>query len=251
MSWRGARPTSSAQRGYSSPWQRARKAYLQVHPLCVMCQKAGRLVPASVVDHVVPHKGDTELFWDASNWQALCKPCHDLKTNLEDHGRWSGAHTHPEWLPTPACPVILVTGPPGSGKSTWCQEHAGSGDVVIDLDECFQTVCGVHGHHADRAYLGQALRYRNTLLADLSRKHSGRAYVIVGAPAMVEVAWWVDRLRATHVRLDPGQQVCMGRVHPTRVALVADWYAKAKANRWTHPAERRIQVLDETGWPVG
>ena len=44
----------------------------------------GRLVKATVVDHVTPHRGDKKLFWDESNWQALCKRCHDKKTMTED-----------------------------------------------------------------------------------------------------------------------------------------------------------------------
>lgn len=41
---------------------------------------------ASVVDHIVPHKGDQKLFWRRSNWQSLCKRCHDVKTATEDGG---------------------------------------------------------------------------------------------------------------------------------------------------------------------
>ena len=42
--------------------------------------KYGMLTPATVVDHVIPHRGDQKLFWDEDNWQALCKSCHDRKT---------------------------------------------------------------------------------------------------------------------------------------------------------------------------
>jgi 5-methylcytosine-specific restriction protein A len=42
---------------------------------------------ATVVDHIIPHQGDMTLFWDAdSNWQSLCKTCHDRKTATEDGG---------------------------------------------------------------------------------------------------------------------------------------------------------------------
>ena len=77
---------TSAQRGYGSRWQRARKTYLAKHPLCVRCEQGGRTEPATVVDHVTPHKGDWTLFWDSGNWQPLCKPCHDQKTAREDGG---------------------------------------------------------------------------------------------------------------------------------------------------------------------
>lgn len=39
---------------------------------------------ATVVDHIVHHRGDKTLFWDESNWQPLCKKCHDKKTWNED-----------------------------------------------------------------------------------------------------------------------------------------------------------------------
>ena len=67
-------------RGYDSRWRKARAAFLQRNPLCNECMKHGRLTPATVVDHVIPHRGDQKLFWDEGNWQALCKSCHDRKT---------------------------------------------------------------------------------------------------------------------------------------------------------------------------
>ena len=71
----------------SSRWQRLRKQFLMKHPLCVECKKRDRVTPATVVDHVIPHKGNEELFWSQENWQPLCKSCHDRKTAKED-GRW-------------------------------------------------------------------------------------------------------------------------------------------------------------------
>lgn len=73
-------------RGYTSRWRKAAKSYLNSHPLCVICAQKDppRYTKATVVDHIVPHRGDTELFWDRTNWQALCKQCHDQKTLKED-----------------------------------------------------------------------------------------------------------------------------------------------------------------------
>ena len=75
----------AAKRGYGSRWQKASKAFLQSHPLCAECLKQGRYTKATVVDHIVPHRGDQKLFWDRSNWQPLCKACHDRKTWREDN----------------------------------------------------------------------------------------------------------------------------------------------------------------------
>ena len=71
---------SATERGYDAKWRRARKLFLQRHPLCANCLSQGVLTPATVVDHIVPHRGDHRLFWDEQNWQPLCKACHDRKT---------------------------------------------------------------------------------------------------------------------------------------------------------------------------
>lgn len=75
---------TATERGYDSKWRRGRSRFLKVNPLCVRCKEEDRLVKATVVDHVKPHRGDKILFWDESNWQALCKRCHDKKTMTED-----------------------------------------------------------------------------------------------------------------------------------------------------------------------
>jgi 5-methylcytosine-specific restriction protein A len=77
---------SAARRGYGARWRRARAAFLAQHPLCAACRAQGRVMPATIVDHVVPHRGDERLFWDETNWAPACKPCHDAKTARE--GRW-------------------------------------------------------------------------------------------------------------------------------------------------------------------
>ena len=70
----------AAERGYDGRWRKARIAFLQRNPLCVECMRKGVLTPATVVDHIIPHRGDKDLFWNEENWQALCTSCHDRKT---------------------------------------------------------------------------------------------------------------------------------------------------------------------------
>lgn len=76
--------TGASDRGYDSRWRKARKQFLNAYPICKHCEKKGKITPATVVDHVTPHRGDQRLFWDESNWQPLCKKCHDRKTRTED-----------------------------------------------------------------------------------------------------------------------------------------------------------------------
>lgn len=74
---------TAVERGYGRRWQKARVAYLAHHPYCVECERSGVSTPATVVDHITPHRGDWTLFWDAANWQPLCKRHHDAKTRRE------------------------------------------------------------------------------------------------------------------------------------------------------------------------
>ena len=72
------RPTAR-ERGYDSKWDRARADFLTEHPKCAVCGE-----PATVVDHVVPHRGDMKLFWRRSNWQALCRRHHNSSKQSQE-----------------------------------------------------------------------------------------------------------------------------------------------------------------------
>ncbi|MBS1803526.1 MAG: HNH endonuclease [Acidobacteria bacterium] len=78
---------------YDYRWQRASGLYLKQHPIAadIFDRHSGRLLRAVVVDHIIPHKGDRELFWDQENWQGLTKSDHDRKTALEQQGLWPPA----------------------------------------------------------------------------------------------------------------------------------------------------------------
>ena len=103
---------SARERGYTTAWEKARAAYLRKHPLCRECEAQGRFVPATVVDHIKPHKGDMKIFWDSANWQPLCKQCHDRKTARED-GAFGNA---------PKIPGCTAAGLPADPGHPWNQE---------------------------------------------------------------------------------------------------------------------------------
>lgn len=86
------KPRSSTQMGYDRHWRRFRLAYLNDNPLCVRCEASGRVVAATIVDHIVPlTQGGERLV--TSNVQSLCKHHHDLKTATEDGGVGNRKHT--------------------------------------------------------------------------------------------------------------------------------------------------------------
>lgn len=96
-SWRTGKTT--AERGYGSRWQRARATFLSrsENVLCRMCQADGRVTPATVVDHVIPHGGSQTLFWDSNNWQPLCKRHHDSAKQRIEKGGTPDKRDSGEW----------------------------------------------------------------------------------------------------------------------------------------------------------
>ena len=57
---------------------------LQTDPLCWYCEQMGHVVVATVVDHIVPHRGDVGLFFDWDNLRSTCKTCHDSYAAIKD-----------------------------------------------------------------------------------------------------------------------------------------------------------------------
>jgi len=79
---------SSTARGYDRRWRNYRTTYLHENPLCVKCMERGKTRQATEVDHIKPviNGQDDPLFWERSNHQGLCKPCHSRKTKKENPG---------------------------------------------------------------------------------------------------------------------------------------------------------------------
>ncbi len=88
----GKRPAdmrpSAGRRGYNYRWTKARAAFLRSHPLCEECKRNEKITQARVVDHITPHRGNYELFWNVKNWQALCIQCHNSKSAKEGKETW-------------------------------------------------------------------------------------------------------------------------------------------------------------------
>lgn len=76
---------SAHRRGYDEVWQARSRAWRfdPAHRERLWCADPFKLHGlarlATVVDHIIPHKGDRALFWDETNWQSLCGSCNSIK----------------------------------------------------------------------------------------------------------------------------------------------------------------------------
>jgi 5-methylcytosine-specific restriction protein A len=77
--WATSNKGSSAQRGYGSPWRKARRQALSAADyLCSHCRQRGRVALAREVHHVVPRAaGGTDAL---ENLVAICTRCHRAAT---------------------------------------------------------------------------------------------------------------------------------------------------------------------------
>ena len=70
---RNERDADSNKR-YGRAWKKTREAFLSANPLCVVCERDGRLTPATLAHHKVKRtEGGTD---DWGNMAALCQACH-------------------------------------------------------------------------------------------------------------------------------------------------------------------------------
>lgn len=75
---------SAASQGYDADWTRARRMKLSRSPLCEMCQKEGRIVPAVIVHHRKELlDGGARL--DPENLVSVCAAHHE---QIHGPNRW-------------------------------------------------------------------------------------------------------------------------------------------------------------------
>ena len=231
---------------------------------CRMCKTllTGRKGQANApeVDHIIDHLGDLDLFLDIDNLQSLCAfPCHAKHKQVADRrgysttigpDGWPIDENHPanggtggrRWgysiphgVQPSAIPVTLVYGPPASGKTTYVQEHAQPGDVVIDFDDICVRVGGVRWNN-DPDTLRLAFRHRDQIIRSLARRKSGAAWLIALAPTEAERSAWQKALgQVTPVLMDTTEAECLDRLAaPERAhaaqrqaSVVREWFRLA------------------------
>lgn len=77
-------------RYHTKQWQRTRKLVLLRDPVCVLCEKLGKLTPATVADHIIPVRmrdREDDRFYDIETIRGLCTSCHARVSGRQAHGK--------------------------------------------------------------------------------------------------------------------------------------------------------------------
>jgi hypothetical protein len=193
----------------SAAWRRTREAVLYRDAYsCTICG-----APAVSVHHIV----DIMLggaWLDPGNLRSLCTECHG---HMNDRGaRYTGppAVTCNRFITTVSSKrpseLTLVAGPPGSGKSTYVQQHAAPDDLVWDYDVEMSRLTGlpmyVRTPKAHASVMAKRQAFVERALA--SRR---RAWLIASAPSQRERDEWAA-IGFTVVVLDVESSTCLERI---------------------------------------
>lgn len=138
--------------------------------------------------------------------------------------------------------LFVVVGPPGAGKTTYVQEHARDGDVVIDMDRIASalTVSGADSHKHGRTVRSVAHRARLTAISAALRYVDRVDVYVIHTRPRPEAMEKYARHGAMVITIDPGQDVVMQRVaeqrSPEAQEAAQQWYddvpqASANASR--------------------
>lgn len=134
--------------------------------------------------------------------------------------------------------LIVVMGPPCSGKSTWIRERAVATDIVIDYDKLAMALSGPrpedHDHGQVVDVVTKAAR-KAAIAAAMRHVHAVDVYLIHSNPGRHELEAY-ERQGADIVVLDPGKEVVRARCakeRPKRIFAVIDqWYADHAKGGW-------------------
>jgi len=77
--------TKESQSGFytSKEWKYLRNKHIKENPICIECEKNGRVRSAEVVDHIKSVDEFPMLALDPTNLQSLCNYHHISKTNAD------------------------------------------------------------------------------------------------------------------------------------------------------------------------
>ena len=109
---------------------------------------------------------------------------------------------------------LIITGAPGSGKTTWVHENMKSGEMVLDLDAIKCALLGNDEFHGQAAEIVPVLTVVRDAVyrAIAENKNSGRCYVITTETDLGILRQWQVYLNADLKVMDTPKEICMERV---------------------------------------
>lgn len=144
--------------------------------------------------------------------------------------------------------LYLIIGPPASGKTTWVEQHAKHGDIVIDYDAI---ACTLSPINADPYKLPPAVKSvtkaarQAAIDTAVGLSSTTDVYVIHAMPSTS----LLDKYRARGaqvITIDPGADVVLARCKNER-----PWQMAQAAKQWYAPTTERQSDDDQSHIDLG
>lgn len=124
--------------------------------------------------------------------------------------------------------LIVITGPPAAGKTTYVAEHAKPGDIRIDLDHIANALAGEPiGNHDHAAHILTVAKAARQAAIDAAIKQDCTVWLIHTNPTPKQLDDYQAQGATIHT-IDPGKDVVMKRCKTQRpkgsLIAAAQWY---------------------------
>ena len=200
---------------YTGPWQRIRKQILERDNHTCQINAPGCTTHATQVDHITPVSQGGQ-WWEPTNLRAACAKCNASRPENHQKEKWRTHKTR----------IVLVQGPPCSGKTTWVKENKGRRDLIIDYD-AIQAALGYDGGHNGDHLHHPTMTARSALLRALreAKYDIGRAWIISANP---DATTMFPHHKV--VTINPGKEICYQRATEqgrprTTLRYIDQWFA--------------------------
>lgn len=109
---------------------------------------------------------------------------------------------------------LIVTGPPGSGKTTWVRENIKQGEMVLDLDTIKCALLGNDKIHAQAEEIVPILTVvRDAVYRGVAeKKNPGKCYIITTETDRSKLKQWQIYLNASLKVMETSKETCIERV---------------------------------------
>lgn len=204
------RPTA-AQRGLGYDHQQAAAQVLSTATECAVCHRPPTTADPLTAGHILDRQlgGTNEL----ANYQPEHESCNFAKRAADAH-------------------IVLVTGPPCAGKSTYVQHYADPTDLVLDLDAIARDLGSTRYWHHDAATVSRANGVMRREVLKLAATRRGRAWIIRCVPSGKTRTGLARMVRADQVvvLLPPGPTlVKRARMRPdplSTIKAITEWQSR-------------------------